>query len=183
MLENFPNYIQNVVEEQPYSIKKELQKRQYKQRGCLSFSAEQIRYALILRYMSKQANKLLLEKFLLSSFSLFEKIQRGGVDSITAAKSLLEKGHFSQDCVLMVDGMYLQKGTQFHSGEYFGTNEDDELCRGIMVFMITDQENIIPLVIKTCLEITVNGEWLPQEILKCIFQVMNTGFFYLLELL
>ena len=67
--------------------------------------------------MSKQAYKLLLEKFPWSSFSLLEKIQRVSVVSITAAKLLLEKGNLSQDCVLMLDEMYLQKGTQFDSGE------------------------------------------------------------------
>ena len=50
-------------------------------------------------------------------FTLLEKIQRGGVEWITATKSLLEKGHLSHDCVLMVDEKYLQKGTQFLSGE------------------------------------------------------------------
>ena len=62
----------------------------------------------------------------------------GGVESITTAKSLLEKDHLSRDCVLMVDETYLLKGTQFHSGGYIGTNVDDELYKGIMVFMITD---------------------------------------------
>ena len=33
------------------------------------------------------------------------------------------------------------------------------------------------MVIKTGPEVTVNGEWLSLEILKCIFQVINTGFF------
>ena len=49
------------------------------------------------------------------------------MDSITAAKTLMEKGEFSQDCILMVDEMYLQKGAQYHSGEYIGTNEDGDL--------------------------------------------------------
>ena len=61
--------------------------------------------------MSKQAYKLLLEKFPLPSFSLLEKIQRGVIETITAAKSLLKKGYLSQDYVFMVDEMYLEKGT------------------------------------------------------------------------
>ena len=43
-------------------------------------------------------------------FIYLRTIRRGAVESITAAKSLLEKGHLSQDGVLMVDEMYLQKG-------------------------------------------------------------------------
>ena len=77
----------------------------------------------------------------------------------------------------MVDEMYLQKGTQFHSGEYIGANEDNELYKEIMVFMIANLKNTDLLVIKACPGVTVNGEWLSQEILKCIFQVINTGFF------
>ena len=49
--------------------------------------------------------------------------------SITAVKSLLEKGNLSQDYILLVDEMYLQKGTQFHGGEFIGANEKDELLK------------------------------------------------------
>ena len=143
MLEKFSTYIKNVVEEDPYSILNELQKRgHYKPKGRPPFSADLIRYALLLRYTSRQAYKLLMEKFPLSSFSLLEKIQSGGVGSIKAVKSLMEKGYLSQDCVLLVDEMYLQKGTQFHGGEYIGANENDELYKGIMVFVITGLKNI-----------------------------------------
>ena len=44
-----------------------------------------------MRYTSKQAYELLQEQFPSPSFSLSEKIQRGGVESIAAAKLLLEK--------------------------------------------------------------------------------------------
>ena len=74
--------------------------------------------------------------------------------------------------------MYLQKGTQFHGGEYIGANENDELYKGIMVFMITSfKKRTVPSVVKACPDVTVNGEWLSQEILKCIFQLINSGFF------
>ena len=45
-----------------------------------------------------------------------------------------------------------------------------------MVFMITGLKTV-PSVVKVCPEVTVNGEWLSQEILKCIFQLKNSGFF------
>ena len=61
--------------------------------------------------------------------------------SITAVKSLLPKGNLSEDCDLLVDEIYLQKGTQFHGGEYIGANENDKLYKGIMVFMITGLKN------------------------------------------
>ena len=78
--------------------------------------------------------------------------------------------------------MYRQKGTQFHRGEYICANENDELYKGIMVFMITGlkkkkKKKKSPSVVKACPEVTVNGEWLSREILKCIFQLINSGFF------
>ena len=62
MLDNFPKYIQNLMEEQSYSILKELQKKKKEkkkttlQRGHYSFSAELIRYALLLCCTSKQVS-------------------------------------------------------------------------------------------------------------------------------
>ena len=72
-----------------------------------------------------------------------------------------------------------KKKHKFHSVEYIGANEDDELYKGIIVFMITDFKNTVPLAIKACPKATVNGEWLSLEILKCTVQVINTGFFLL----
>ena len=135
-----------MVEEHPNSILKELQKRHYKQRGRSSFSAEIIRYALLLPYTSLK--NLFLGKFPLPSFSLLEKIQRGGVESIISPKSPLEKAHLSQDSILTIDEVYLQKGTQLHSGEYISSNEEDELYKGIIVFMITGLKIQLSLVIK-----------------------------------
>ena len=43
--------------------------------------------------------------------------------------------------------------------------------------MITVLKNTVPLVIKACSEVTVNGEWLSQEILKCGFRGINIGVF------
>ena len=141
------------MEEDPYSILNELQKIQgYKPKGRPPFSADLIRYALLLRYTSRQAYKLLLEKFPLPSSSLLEKIQSDGVGSITAVKSLLEKGHLSQDSVLLVDEMYLQKGTQFHGGEYISANENDELYKGMMVFMITGLKDMYHQLLKPVLK-------------------------------
>ena len=99
--------MQNVEEEHLYSILKELQKRHhYKQRGRPSFCTELKRYALLLRYTSKQPCKLP---------SLLEKIQRGGVESINYSSKIDPgKSILSQEGVLMLDEMYLQKGTQLH---------------------------------------------------------------------
>ena len=67
----------------------------------------------------------------------------------------------------MLDEMYLRKGTQF------------QLVQMKIIFMITSLKNTVPLIIKACPEITVNDEWLSKEILKWIFQVINTRFFFI----
>ena len=72
-----------------------------------------IRYGLHLRHTSFQANKQLLENFPLTSISLFNKIQRGGVNSLKALEILRENVRVSNDCILMVDEMSLEKDTQY----------------------------------------------------------------------
>ena len=109
-----------------------------------------IRYALLLRYTSLQAYKLFLENFPLPSISLLNKLQKGGVDAIKAVKFLLEKGEISNDVILMLDEMYLQKGTQFHGGKYVGADEDGKHYKGIVVLMKTGLKKSIPYVIKAC---------------------------------
>ena len=129
-----------------------------------------IRYALILRYTSFQCYKLLLEKFPLPSISLLSKLQTGGI------KFLRKKGEISSDIVLIVDEMYLQKGTQFHGGKYIGADEDGNLYKGIVVLMIAGLKKSIPYVIKACPEISINGDWLSNEIAQSISTLSNNGF-------
>ena len=137
MLGNFPAYIANAAQDHPFSILEELRKRQhYKPKGRPPFSSQLIRYALLLRYTSPQSYRILLQKFPLPSFSTLSKLQQGGVNSLRAAKRLLDAGEISSDIVLMTDEIHLQQGTQFQGGEYVGANEDGKLYKGIVVFMI-----------------------------------------------
>ena len=76
----------------------------------------------------------------------------------------------------MVDEMYLQKGTQFHGGEYIGADEDGNLYKGIVVLMIAGLKKCIPYVIKACPEISINGDWLANEIAQSISTLSNNGF-------
>ena len=97
MLENLPAYIRNVATETPFTILDELNERKnFKPKGRPPYSAAMIRFALHLRYTSAQAYRLLLEKFPLPSFSLLNKIQKGGVDAVKSIKLLREKGKLSK---------------------------------------------------------------------------------------
>ena len=40
--------------------------------------------------------------------------------------------------------MYVQKGTQFAGGEYVCTDEDGNLYKGVVVFMIVGMKESIP---------------------------------------
>ena len=82
-------------------------------------------------------------------------MQPGGVDSIKALIFLRKKEDISSDVVLMVDEMYLQKGIQFHGGEYIGADVDGNLYKGTVVLMIAGLKKSIPYVIKACPEISM----------------------------
>ena len=91
-LENFPKDIKNAANDDHYSFINELEnRRHFKPKGRPPYSAAMMRYALLLRYTSLQAYKLLLGKFPLPSISLLNKLQTGGLESIKCAKLLLER--------------------------------------------------------------------------------------------
>ena len=88
------------------------------------------------------------------------KIQQGGVNSIKALKILRENGKISNDCILMVDEMYLEKATQYHSGEYVGADDEGNLYKGIVAFMIVGLKESIPYIVQAIPEVKFSGKWL-----------------------
>ena len=123
-----------------------------------------------------QAYKLLLQRFQLPSISLLNKLQAGGTDTIKSLKFLLEKGEISRDIIIMFDEMYLQKCTQYHGGTYEGANEEGELYKGVVVFMITGLKKSIPYVIKACPETSISGKWLAKHVEDAIVSLCDVGF-------
>ena len=133
MLENF----RNVAFDNCNELLDKLNKRQFlKPKGRPPYSDEMIRHGLHLRHTSFQTCKQLLEKFSLPLISLLNKIQQGEVNSIKALKILRKNGKILNDCILMVDELYLEKATQYHSGEYVGTDDEGNLYKGIVAFML-----------------------------------------------
>ena len=177
MLENLPAYIRNVAVETPYTLLDEMNaRRNYKPKGRPPFSAAMIRFALHLRHTSAQAYRLLLEKFPLPSFSLLSKIQQGGVDAVKGIKLLREKGKISKDVVLMVDEMFLQKCVQYMGGKQIGEDENGEMYKGIVGFMIVGLKESIPYVIQSIPEVTFTGKWLCEKIAENIQTLIEAGF-------
>ena len=72
-----------------------------------------IQFALLLRYTSAAAYKIIKQHLPLPSTSSLEKLRSCKVASLKAAKALKEQNKISTDMVVMVDEMYLQKCAQF----------------------------------------------------------------------
>ena len=72
-------------------------------------------------------------------FSVFvstEKNTEGKLDAVKCATTLKSQGAISEDVVLMFDEMYLQRCEEYSAGEIIGANENNELYKGLLSFMI-----------------------------------------------
>ena len=92
------------------------------------------------------------------------KIQQDGVNSLKALKVLREKGGISTDLILMVDEVYLHKAAQYQAGEYVGADEEGNLYKGIVAFMVVGLKQSTPFVVQAIPEVTFNGQWLCDKI-------------------
>ena len=94
ILANFPSYIRNFSESRTSStsIIDELVKIRFKKPdGRPKFTPEVLQFALILRYTSLSAYKLLLNHFPLPSIRLLNKFSAGGVEPLKSAELLLNE--------------------------------------------------------------------------------------------
>ena len=175
MLQNFPAYLRNVGNKSQDVIEELQQRQHYQTKGRPPYSCEMIRFALLLRYTSAQAYKILLGKLPLPSMSLLRKLKSGNLDVIKVAK-LLRQNKSISDVVLMCDEMFLQKSSQYSGGQYVGVDENGTLFKGIAVFMIVGLKKSVPIVVKAVPEVTINGKWLAEELSKCIASLASAGF-------
>ena len=132
-------------------------------------------YAFHFCYTSLQVNRLLLEKVPMLSLLLFNKIQQGRVDALKALKTVHEKGSFSFDCILMIDEVYLQKSAQYQSGEYVGVDEEGNLYKGIVAFMVVGFRLSIPFVVQVIPEVTFNKQWLAETFSDNVDNLIEFG--------
>ena len=70
-------------------------------------------------------------------------------DAVKCAKSLKSQGVISEDVVLMFDEKYLQscpfmRCEEYCGGEKIGANENNELYKGLLSFMIVGKKKISP---------------------------------------
>ena len=74
------------------------------------------------------------------------------------------KTGISTDLILMVNEMYLQKTAHYQAGEYVGADEEGNLYKGIVAFMVVGLKRSTPFVVPAIPEVTFNGQWLCNKI-------------------
>ena len=149
--ENFPSYVRNFfeVKKLPDDTLSELELIRYKKTVDKSkYSVNMLRYALLLRYTSVQAYKLMLEQFPLPSLRLLKKLTEGGIEPLKATKVLLEQRKIGTDVVLLLDEVYLQKYSQYQDEKLVGAVNERNMHKGVMAFMLNSLKKSIPFVIK-----------------------------------
>ena len=173
MMQNFPSYIRSEGE-QTFSILEELKDLKFQKKRMYSSSV--IRYSLLLRYTSLQTYRLLMKEFPFPSLSLLKKITEGKLDAVKCATTLKSQGAISEDIVLMFDEMYLQKCEEYSGGEIIGANENNELYKGLLSFMIVGLKENVPYIIKSVPELKIGGNWIKEQILDSLNILKNIGF-------
>ena len=71
----------------------------YSAKARSTYSSEMIKLALLLRYTSAQAYKILLKEFSLPSFSLLKRLKQGGFDAMKALTIFLDRDKTPRDVV------------------------------------------------------------------------------------
>jgi len=173
MLENFPAYIRQEASKN-YSVLDEIRRLKFLKRPI--YSANLLRYAILLRYTSLASYKLLLEEFKLPSISLLKKVTAGKINVLKAAKLLKDSGSISEDVMLLFDEIHLQKCEEFVGGDVVGADNNGILYKGAVCFMIVGLKSNIPYVVKTCPEKEIHNEWLKEEILECLTVLQGNNF-------
>ena len=81
---------------------------------------------------------------------------------------LKDKRAISEDIILMVDEMYLQKCIQYAGGQYIGADSNENFYKGIVVFIIQGLKESVPIVVKASNEVTLTVQWLADKVSDCI---------------
>ena len=123
-----------------------------------------------------QSKKLLLNESPLPPISLLNKIKKGNIDALKAAKLLLENSSISEDTVVLFDEMYLQKCVEYCRGEFFGSNINNELYKSIVWFMIIGLKENVPYVVQAAPVTFINSELLKDELLNYLELLVTGGF-------
>ena len=76
----------------------------------------------------------------------------------------------------MFDEMYLQKCEEYSGGEIIGAGENNELFKRLLSFMIVGLKENVPYVIKSVLEVKINGKLIKEQISDSLKILKDCGF-------
>ena len=65
---------------------------------------------------------------------------------------------------LLFDNIYLQKREEYFAGDLVTCNNEGELYKGLVCFMIGVLKNYIPYVIKSSSETKTNADWIKENL-------------------
>ena len=149
MLTNLPVYCKNAEEICETDVIKELIKLQYyNPQGRPPYSADVLRFSLIMWYASNSAYRYLKRFLPLPSYSLLRKIKSQKIDTSKALCSLKDKFLFSDDVVLLLDEMYIQQEVQYDGRDLIGCNAELQMFKSTLCFMVVSLKQSIPYIIK-----------------------------------
>ena len=93
-----------------------------------------------------------------------------------ALKVLRDKGKISKDVVLMFDEMFLQKCEEYITGKLIGADEENNLFKGVVSFMVVGLKETVSYVVKAVPELNIDGGFLQRHILDCLKILKDSDF-------
>ena len=86
------------------------------------------------------------------------------MDAVKCANALRIEGKTSEDVCMIFDEMYLQKSQEYFWREMIGCDDERELHKSIVCFMIVGLKESISYVIKSSPETNIDANWLKTEL-------------------
>ena len=177
MLTNLPVYCKNAEEICETDVIKEVIKLQYyNPQGRPPYSANVLRFALIMRYTSNSAYRYLKRFLPLPSYSLLRKLKSQKIDTSKALCSLRDNLLFSDDVVLLLDEMYIQQEVQYDGRDLIGCNPELQMFKSILCSMVVSLKQSIPYITKAMPLTKINHQIVQDGILSCI-SILNKAKF------
>ena len=159
LLENLPNYCRNVTSNFDIQVIQELLNICYiSPRGRPKYTANILKFALLLRYTSNSAYQLLNKYIPLPSQSLLRSLKSPSIDSCKALSTLRDNDLIGNDIVLLLDEMYLQPQVNFERKTLIGCDQDLDLFKSILSFMVISLTKSISFIVSAIPIVKISGD-------------------------
>ena len=136
--------------------------------GILNEMQNLIFFKLCNSVLSFPVYKLSSEKFGIHSLSLLHKTASGNIEKAAVTTAWTQQRRISEDVILILDEIYLQKFEEYFGGHAFRTNEDGDLYKGMLCFMIVGLKYSFLYVIKSVPEKEPSGQFNKDHLIECL---------------